>query len=170
MTAPSPLTLLVGMVPQQPDAVILHAAALAKLLGARLVCATVDISRYTVDEHPDGSVQSMTLDPDIGELREERFDATLEAHLHDVLEPIGVAWETRALAGDPARALTKLAEKLDAMIIVVGTRESGLRGTLHEFFSGSVAVHLAHRQHRPVLIVPLAPVGFEAALPWESAS
>ena len=166
----SPPTLLVGVIPGQPDAVVLHAARLAKRVGARLVCATVEISRYTVLEHPDGSVRSMTIDPDVGELREEPFDARLEAHLRELLDPTGAEWSTRALAGDPARALAQLAETVDAMMIVVGTREHGLRGSLHEFFSGSVAVHLAHRQHRPVLIVPLAPVGFEAALPWDPAS
>ncbi|WP_284328799.1 hypothetical protein [Demequina litorisediminis] len=53
---------------------------------------------------------------------------------------------------------------------MVGTREPGLRGTLHEFFSGSVAAQLSHRQHRPVLVVPLAPVGPEGELPWEDGA
>ena len=170
MAEASPPTIVVGVVPGQPDAVALHAAALAKRVGARLVCATVEISRYTVDEHPDGSVRSMTIDPDLGEVREEPFDATLAAHLDEVLASTGAEWSMRALAGDPARALARLAETVDAMMIVVGTRERGLRGSMHEFFNGSVAVHLARRQHRPVLIVPLAPVGFEEALPWDSAS
>jgi hypothetical protein len=39
---------------------------------------------------------------------------------------------------------------------------------MQEFFGGSVAVHLAHRQHRPVVVIPLAPVAFRDELPWES--
>jgi nucleotide-binding universal stress UspA family protein len=163
-------TIIIGVVPKQPDEVLTHAAALAAQLHARLVCATVDVGRYVVEEHPDGSVRSMTFDPDIADIREERFDPALQVHLAGVLDPTGVPWEVRALAGDPARALGHLAETLDAMMIVVGTHEGGLRGSLHELLNGSVAVHLAHRQHRPVLVIPLAPVGLDAPLPWESGS
>jgi hypothetical protein len=36
-----------------------------------------------------------------------------------------------------------------------------------EFFEGSVAVHLAHHQHRPVLTVPLNVVDWkEIRAPW----
>jgi nucleotide-binding universal stress UspA family protein len=40
-------------------------------------------------------------------------------------------------------------------MIIVGSRRGGLRSTMHEFFGGSVAAHLAHRQPRPVVVVPL---------------
>ena len=170
MTGSSPRCILVGVVPKQPDAVVLQAATLAKQLDAHLICATVDSSRYTVLEHPDGSVRSLPFDPDWGELREEEFDPEFRTHLAGLLDPSGVAWEVRALAGDPGRALAHVADTVDATMIVVGTRESGLRGSLHEFFNGSVAVHLAHRQHRPVVVIPLSPVGLEDALPWEATS
>lgn len=181
MEHPAQRTLVIGVVAGQPDAVATQAAALAAQLGARLVCATVDPGRYVVEERPDGGIRSAPLDPDLAELdpgatepdadpvdRLDRLDPRLDAHLHALLDPTGVAWETRALAGDPARALGRLAETLDAMMIVVGTHEGGLRGTLHELFNGSVAAHLAHRQHRPVVVIPLSPVGLDAALPWES--
>ncbi|QAY72569.1 universal stress protein [Agromyces protaetiae] len=166
----TPPTIVVGIAPHQPDAVVQHAAALAARLGANLVCASVDLTRYTVEEYTDGSTRSIPIDPDQADAGEASFDPALEAHLGHLLKATDVSWETRALAGDPARALAQLADTVDAMLIVVGTREPGLRGTLHEFFGGSVAAHLAHRQHRPILIVPLAPVGFEAALPWETES
>ncbi|MFV0285321.1 MAG: universal stress protein, partial [Demequina sp.] len=86
-----------------------------------------------------------------------------------VLNEAGVQWSTRALAGLPSQQLADVADEVDAVLIVVGTREPGLRGTLHEFFSGSVAAQLSHRQHRPVLVVPLAPVGPDGELPWEDA-
>jgi hypothetical protein len=38
---------------------------------------------------------------------------------------------------------------------------------VREFFAGSVALHLSHRQARPVVVVPLAPVSRAQALPWE---
>jgi nucleotide-binding universal stress UspA family protein len=169
-------TLVVGVVARQPDAVVTHSAALAAELGARLVCATVDPGRYAVEERPDGAIRSAPLDPDLAEAERDadtgtdRIDADLEAHLRALLDPTGVPWETRALAGDPARALARLADAVDAMLIVVGTHEGGLRGSLHELFNGSVAAHLAHRQHRPVVVIPLSPVGLDAALPWDSRS
>jgi nucleotide-binding universal stress UspA family protein len=52
-------------------------------------------------------------------------------------------------------------------LIVVGTRHPGVRAGAREFFGGSVAVHLAHRQHRPVLVIPLAPTPHGTKLPWE---
>lgn len=193
-------TLVVGVVPGQPDAVVIQAAALAAQLDARLVCATVDRGRYVVEERPDGSIRSAPVDPDLPEadlpdvrlpelalpelpLPEadaagttgraagaDRVDPDLESRLGRLLDPTGVAWETRALAGDPAHALARLADTLDAAMIVVGTHSGGLRGSLRELFTGSVAAHLAHRQHRPVVVIPLAPVGFDAALPWDSES
>jgi nucleotide-binding universal stress UspA family protein len=168
MTDPATRCIVVGVIPRQADAVVQHAAALATQLGVRLICASVDVGRYTVAERADGSVRALPLDPDLGDLPEEEFDPALLAHLAEVLDPTGVDWDVRALAGDPARALGHLADTLDAMMIVVGTREGGFRGGLHEFFNGSVAVHLAHRQHRPVVVIPLAPVGLDGLLPWES--
>jgi nucleotide-binding universal stress UspA family protein len=181
MDRSSQRTLVVGVMARQPDAVATQAAALAAQLGARLVCATVDASRYAVEERPDGSIRSAPFDPDLADADAgpddgaggpsvDRVDPELDARLHALLDPTGVPWETRALAGDPARALAHLAETLDAVMIVVGTHERGLRGGMHELFNGSVAAHLAHRQHRPVVVIPLSPVGLDAALPWESDS
>jgi nucleotide-binding universal stress UspA family protein len=38
---------------------------------------------------------------------------------------------------------------------LVGTRRRGIGESIREFFTGSVAARLAHRQHRSVLVVPL---------------
>lgn len=168
MNASQPARVIVGVIPGQPDAVVLEAAVFAARFGAELVCACVDTSRHMVSERADGGVTSVPYDPDLPELAEEGFDPSLRARLAALLDGRGVAWSTRALAGDPAIALGRLAETLGATMIVVGTRESGIRGSLHEFFNGSVAAHLAHRQHRPVVVIPLAPVAFEDSLPWES--
>jgi nucleotide-binding universal stress UspA family protein len=170
MPSSSERTIVVGVVARQPDAVVMQAATLAAQLGARLICATADASRYTLDEHSDGSVRSMTIDPDLAETRDEPIDAALEARLAELLSPTGIRWEMRALAGEPARALAQLAETVDAMLIVVGTHEGGMRGSVRELFNGSVAAHLAHRQHRPVVVIPLAPVGLDAAFPWDPTS
>jgi nucleotide-binding universal stress UspA family protein len=69
------------------------------------------------------------------------------------------------LAGDTAQSLGELAERLDARAIVVGTRRPGFRAGLEKFFTGSVAVRLAHRQKRPVIVIPVEPHAESA--PWE---
>ena len=52
-------------------------------------------------------------------------------------------------------------------MIVVGTRHPRLRGGLHHFLTGSVALRLAHRPYRPVIVVPVEPSAHGERLPWE---
>lgn len=120
-----------------------------------------------MEEHADGTIVSLPFDPDLPDLGDNEFDPALAAHIADVLGTAKVPFVLRSLAGDPARALGHLANHLDARLIVVGTHHPGLRRGVRDFFNGSVAVHLAHRQHRPVVVVPLFPVPEDARLPWE---
>lgn len=162
-----PPVIVVGLRRQVSDAVLVEAAHVARDLGCEMVCACVDPGRYEVEQHEDGSVRSLPLDPDLPELEEGGFDAGVEAHIASVLDGSGVAWSSRALAGNPARALARLAAAVSARMIVVGTHTPGFRATVNEYFRASVAVQLAHRQHRPVLVVPLDPVDGDGTLPWE---
>ena len=161
---------IVGVQPGQPDAVVENAAVFAARFNAELVCVCVDVGRYLVDESADGTILSLPFDPDLPDLAAEAFDPDLAAHLASVLQECGVDWSTRAIAGDPARALAHLADALDAAMIVIGTREATLLAGLQEFFGGSVAVHLAHHQHRPVVVIPLVPVVWGGEEPWGGAS
>ena len=158
--------ILVGVEGGRPDTVLIRAAELARDLGCELVLAHVDLGRYTVEENADGSVHSLPIDPDLPEFDEDAFDPGLAAQIERVIAPTGVTWSLRVLAGDPARALGHLANTVNARMIVVGTHEASVRRGMREFFGGSVAVHLAHRQHRPVLVVPLSPVA-DGDLPWK---
>jgi len=139
----------------------------AERFTAELVFATVDATRYPAASLPDDSVVAMPIDPDLGDELVERFDPVLRTTISNALAVHDVAWSVRALAGSPALERARLADALDATMIVIGTREPGLRGSLREFFNGSVAAQLAHRQHRPVVVVPLHPVGLAGPLPWE---
>lgn len=158
--------IVVGVVPGQPATVVAEAAVFAQHFDAELICATVDLSHYAVEEKPDGTVIALPLDPDLADTRTEEFDPELRRTIAETLDPLPVRWSVRALAGGPGRELARLADEVDAAMIVVGTRERGLRGSLREFFNGSVAVQLAHQQHRPLVVVPLNPVGAESELPW----
>ncbi|WP_345762891.1 universal stress protein [Diaminobutyricibacter sp. McL0608] len=159
--------IIVAVVAGQPTTVLEHAATLADDLDIPLVCANVDVNRYLVSSYVDGSVVALPYDPDLPEVEKATFDPELAANIRALLEPKGIRYRLEQLAGDPAWALTRLADEVDARYIVVGTREAGFRGSLREFFNGSVAVHLAHRQHRPVIVVPLAPLTSGEKLPWE---
>ncbi|MDP9989466.1 nucleotide-binding universal stress UspA family protein [Arthrobacter oryzae] len=147
---------LMGVVPGQPLAVAHRAAELAYSLDVKLICAYVDVTTYLAEE-PDGRIEARPIDPDGIDDDIEGIAAAIRERLQDALDGTGIDWSFATLSGEPARALGRLAESTDASVIVVGTRERGLGARLEEVLVGSVAVHLTHRQHRPVLVVPLAP-------------
>ncbi len=144
---------IVAAVPGQSARVLREGAHFARLMQAPLVIVHVDVTRFVTYEDPDGYVHSAPIDVDVAPGAAE-LEAVREA-AHDALDAKGVAWELLQLVGDPAIALKNLAERLDAKLLVVGTRDRGIGESIREFFTGSVAARLAHRQHRPILVVPL---------------
>jgi nucleotide-binding universal stress UspA family protein len=158
---------VVGIVPGQPELVVLTAIAWARAAGnAPLYFAYVDPARYVVEELPDGSVRHADVSPDVGDDSWQAHQAVIEAFLREQLDGTGVPWHFRYLAGRADRALTHLARAVDAGVIIVGTHAPGVRASIREFVEGSVAVHLAHHQHRPVLVVPLAVVDWKDQIAW----
>ena len=166
---------VVGVYPGQADGVVLQAAVFAARFGAELVCAWVAPGRNTLEGHPDAvapdgatGIDPLSGAPVISGAAATQpptpFNPYLAAHLARILGDHDIPWSTRQLGGDPATALGQLAESLRATMIVVGTRDGTVRGSLQEFFAGSIAMHLAHRQSRPVVVIPLAPVS-AAVLP-----
>lgn len=147
---------VVGVVPGQPAHVVQQAAVFASRFGTELVCAYVNPARYPVEEADDGSVESASIDPDFADDHEAAFDEALARSLHDLLVTTTVPWRTLALAGDVAGALVHLADTLDAAMIVVGAHDRSLGGSLRDFFNRSVGAQLAHRQPRPVVVIPAA--------------
>ncbi|MFL0411699.1 universal stress protein [Microbacterium paludicola] len=143
---------IAGVNPDQSPRVLQEAARFAALLGVPLAVVHVDVTRFVTYEDPDGYVHSAPVDINVqageGELEAVRRDA--ETHL--VNSP--VTWEVRQLVGDPALAIKHFADKIDAQLIVVGTRKRGFGESVRQFFTGSVAARLSHRQHRPILVVP----------------
>lgn len=167
---PDPDVIVVGVVPRQPAHVLERAAEFAARFGAMLVCARVDPSRYLVERFADGRFTSKPVDPEAAGLRIETFDEALRQRIAGILEPTGVRWSVQPLVGDPSSELAAFADRVDALMIVVGTREPGFRGTLQEFFTGSVAAHLAHRQHRPLVVIPHPGTRTNAPPPWETGA
>ena len=144
---------IVGVIPDQPARVLREAARYAKLFGAPLLVTHVDVTRFITYEDPDGYVHSAPLDLDIAS-GESMLTVVREA-AEQVLAESGIEWSLHQLVGDPALAIKHLAEQSDARLIVVVTRKRGIGESIREFFTGSVAARLAHRQPRPILVVPL---------------
>ncbi|MGO1507427.1 MAG: universal stress protein [Microbacteriaceae bacterium] len=144
---------IVGMQPEQSSHVLEEAARYAKLLSAPLIVVHVDVTRFVTYEDPDGYVHSAPIDLNV-EAGAAEFDE-VQAAAAPILDGSGLEWTARQLVGDPALAIKQLANKVDAQLIVVGTRKRGIGESIREFFTGSVAARLAHRQHRSVLVVPL---------------
>lgn len=144
---------IVALRPGQPPRVLAEAVRYARLLSAALVVVHVDVTRFVTFEDPDGMVHSAPIDLNIDSGADEF--AELRAEVEQALAGSGLTWTARQLVGDPALAIKHLAGKLDAQLIVVGTRSRGLGESIREFFTGSVAARLSHRQSRPILVVPL---------------
>lgn len=157
---------LVGVVPEQDPLVLRTAVSLARAVGAEVHAAYVDASRYVIAEAAGGSVRHAPVDPDADDDGWRDREADLAAWVRDTVAG-DLPSHFSYLAGRPDRSLTHLAREIDAAVIVVGTRAPGPGSRLKEFLEGSVAAHLAHHQHRPVLTVPLSVVDWkEIGAPW----
>lgn len=158
-----PGPVVVGIVPDQPAAVLQHGARLAGLLGVGLHLVYVDPARYPVTGElgADPTVElSAPIDPDGDSVDGSPFDRPWLDRLDEIVRsarPAPVRWRAHVAAGEPARALARFGDQVDAGYLVIGSRERRSR-SFRDFFGGSVAVHLAHHQSRPVVVVPVAPL------------
>ena len=154
---------VVGIVPGQPELVARTALAWAQAVDApALHFGFADTARFVVAELPGGEVRHSGVDPDVAGDDWRRVEAALRRNLAAAMAGAGTPWEFHYLAGRPDRALTHLARAVDAAVIIVGTHAPGPGRRMHELLEGSVAVHLARHQHRPVLTVPLSVVDWKA--------
>ena len=118
------------------DAALAHATSLARDTGARLLIVHVAEPPTT---YGGGEMYYGVLEPNLNELLRM---------LHAVhAEDPAVACEHRLLAGDPASAITELARKENADLIVMGTHG---RTGLVRLLMGSVAEAVVRRAPCPV--------------------
>lgn len=143
---------VVGVTPGQNPRVLKEAARYARLFEAALVVVHVDVTRFVTYEDPDGYVHSAPIDINV-DAGVEEFEAVTE-EVGKLLADANTTWVARQLVGDPALALKHFTAKIGARLIVVGTRDRGIGDSIREFFTGSVAARLSHRQSLPILVVP----------------
>ena len=160
---PSPAPLVVGVLPGQPPEVLETAVALARSLSTPLLCAYVDEASYVVEWDPARSAHRLSLHPEADNAEIRAATERLRSAIAAVCEVPGVEWTLRTLAGDPARALGRLAADAGAAMIVVGTPDPGLGHRFIAAINGSVAAWLSHHQDRPILIVPPRSSGADRA-------
>lgn len=152
-----PPPVLVGVMPDQHPEVLRTATQLARRLSAPLLCAYVDEASYLVEWDPARSAHRLSLHPEKDNDEVRAVTMGIKAVIEDAVGAAGDPspdWTLRTLAGDPARALARLAAETNAPMIVVGTSERGLAHRISEALNGSVASWLSHHQSRPVLVVP----------------
>jgi nucleotide-binding universal stress UspA family protein len=146
--------IVVGVLPEQHIHILHTVRDLAAQMNAPLVFAYVDEASYLVEWDPSKGTHRLSLHPERG----DNAIAGIRAELRDIITAYfgnqPVDWTLRILAGDPARALGRLASDVQASMIIVGTPERGLTHRISEALNGSVASWLTHHQGRPVLIVP----------------
>ena len=150
-----PPPLVVGVLPGPSPEVLQTAASLASKLAAPLICAHVDEASYLVEWDPARSAHRLSLHPDTDNAEIRAVTQELRNSAGSACDALGVPWTLRTLAGDPARALGRLAAEVGAAMIIVGTPEPGLGHRLSAALNGSVAAWLSHHQDHPILIVPV---------------
>ena len=159
--------LVVGVVPDQPAVVALTAISLARATQASaLYFAYVDGSRYADEEYADGTVRHLSIDPDVDDEDWPEREAGLTRTVEGWMAGQDIPWHVRYLAGRADRALTHLARAVDAAAFVVGSHP-GRHRRIVDVVNGSVSMQLSHRQHRPVVVVPVSVVDRDGRAPWE---
>jgi len=147
-------TIVVGAHTRTADTVLSTAARFAARLSAQLVVVQVDDSRVPADpDDASGRGATVPLDPD--EYDDDVDRSALEATAARLRTDAQITVDVRVLAGDPAKALARVAADTHAVLIVVGSSNgpaAGLKAALH----GSTASFLMHHQLVPILVVPVS--------------
>lgn len=155
--------IVVGVVPGQDPALYQAAIRLARELGDTLAIVYADVSNAAEPQRPNAQAvidafpdKVPLIDNPLNE-QWERSEKELLKEISSHMDGTGVVWRFMHVAEEPVPALARLAARLDARCIAVGTREPGAGPRLRELLGGSVASGLSHKQSIPVLVVPLAP-------------
>lgn len=132
--------------PRDVDPVLAPAAALARRLGATLHV----VHAYSL---PDPLLTAyMSYSTHLPPEQRERYADEMAARLRELVEPLGEGLRVvvHAVEGSGGRVLCRLAESLDAELMVVGATR---RGRLWRSLLGTTAESVLRGSHVPVLVV-----------------
>jgi nucleotide-binding universal stress UspA family protein len=128
------------------------AASLAALRQAADLCVRLDAELHVVHAI---DLADYPVDPDADDW-EEQAAKNLEEERRQVSSALVAypgGWSYLALRAEPAEALVRVANQVDALMIVVGVRPGGWRHLLERLAGPSVSHRLITHCHRPVLLV-----------------
>lgn len=145
---------VVGVDADQAPHIVRETARIAAMMSAGLVCAWVDSTQVIYGASLDGTRLITPLDPDQTAGASEALHERVHQFLAEQLADSQVPWRLESTVGDIASGLTEIADACDADAIAVGGRRPGFAGWMNEVIGGSIAGHLVHTQHRPVLVIP----------------
>jgi nucleotide-binding universal stress UspA family protein len=146
-------TIVVGYDGTQPaEHALMRAAQLARTFGSRVIVA--DVAAPPPLQATTGAFGLMPYDAyntaDPGARLDERLWQQHRARIESFLAETDVPCEFAGVVGQPADEIVDVAERNNADLIVVGTREPGF---LERLLEGSVSQGVARRAHCDVLIV-----------------
>jgi nucleotide-binding universal stress UspA family protein len=146
-------TIVVGYHGTHPSEYALaRAAQLARTFGSRVIVA--DVAAPALLQAAPGASGLMPYDgfntADPGVRPDERLWQQHRARIESFLAETDVPYEFAGVVGQPADEIVDVAERNNADLIVVGTREPGF---VERLLEGSVSQGVARRAHCDVLIV-----------------
>ena len=147
-------TVVVGYDGTQPaERALTRAVELAKVFVARVIVADVAAPMPVLEPSVTGAFGMQPYyfyDP----AEEREVDESLWQQHRDQIASFfansGVSHEFAGVVGQPAAEILEVADRYDADLIVVGTREAGF---FERLLGGSVSEGVARKAHRDVLIV-----------------
>ncbi|WP_338481220.1 universal stress protein [Rhodococcus sp. DN22] len=98
----------------------------------------------------------LPIDPDSPNYERELADG-LESERSEacaMLAPLPGNWSYDCTHEDPMRLLISIAERHDALMIIIGTPRRGFVSMMERMSGESVSAHLIHKGHRPLLMIP----------------
>lgn len=92
--------------------------------------------------------------PEDVEQNRAQADADVREHVGRLLGDLRAPWSLRVDVGNPVDILEDQAAEVDAYVVVVGARRSGVGAVVDHLLSGSTSRELERRGRRPLLVVP----------------
>jgi len=100
-------------------------------------------------------VDDLPIDPDSYDWEEELDTrlATLSESARSFLQPSGANWTYHSERGHPSSVISRIAERVDARMIVLGDQSGGMRSFIERITGLSVCRQLVGHHSRPLLLV-----------------
>ena len=146
--------IVVGVRPHQHSRVLSMGLRLAAELRQQLVCVYVISRPALVEWNVGDDTDFFSLSqPERDEFGGKQVD-DMQRRLEEALLHTPVPWILKIAYGDPARALAKVAEQLEATLLVIGSHQKRAPWKLGQFRHNSMVLRALLHPQVPVVLVP----------------